>query len=196
MLPNGRYPYDVSKSCADLIATTYAHTYNLPVTVARCGNVYGGGDLNWSRIIPGTIRSVINNQRPILRSDGRYTRDFIFVLDVVEAYLLLASKTPEAGIRGEAFNFSIGSPMSVIDVTFTLQKLMGKNDVEPVILNNARCEIRDQYLDSSKARRLLNWMPHYSLSEGLIETIKWYQDFLGMHKGSTSVDGSISSGVG
>ena len=189
MLPNGRHPYDVSKSCADLIATTYAHTYNLPVTVARCGNVYGGGDLNWSRIVPSTIRSLLNDESPVLRSDGRYRRDFIYVLDVVEAYLLLASKTPEAGIRSEGFNFSSGSPMSVIDVTLKIQQLMGRSDLEPVILNQARAEIREQYLDSGKAKRLLGWKPHYKLDEGLAETINWYREFFGIHRPVASLGG-------
>jgi len=182
MLLNGRHPYDVSKSCADLMAMTYAHSYDLPVTVARCGNVYGGGDLNWSRIVPGTIRSVLNNQQPVLRSDGRYTRDYIFVLDVVEAYLHLAEKTPENGVRGEAFNFSSENPMTVLEITHKVQEAMGRRDLEPVILNQARAEIKDQYLDSSKAKRLLNWGPQYSLEEGLVETINWYREFLGVRQ--------------
>jgi CDP-glucose 4,6-dehydratase len=173
----GRHPYDVSKSCADLIAMTYAHTYNLPVTVARCGNIYGGGDLNWSRIVPGAIRSVLDGQQPILRSDGKYTRDYIFVLDVVNAYLTLAANTPEDGIRGEAFNFSSGSPVTVLEITLKILQLMRRGDLEPIILNQARAEIKHQYLDSSKARRLVNWKCRYSLEEGLMETIKWYRDF-------------------
>ena len=182
MSPKGQHPYDVSKSCADLIASTYAHTYNLPVTVARCGNVYGGGDLNWSRIVPGTIRAVLENQRPLLRSDGKYTRDYIFVLDVVDAYLLLANNTSEDGISGEAFNFSLESPVSVLEITRLILRLMGDSDLEPMILNEAKAEIKDQYLDSSKAKRLLNWRPKYNREEGLTETISWYQDFLGTHK--------------
>ena len=176
---NGRHPYDVSKSCADMIAMTYAHIYNLPITVARCGNIYGGGDLNWSRIVPGTIRSVLDDQRPVLRSDGRYIRDYLFVIDAVEAYLLLAEKTPEDCIRGEAFNFSPEKPMTVLEITLQIQQLMGRIDLEPVILNQARAEIKDQYLDASKAKRTLNWAPQYSQEEGLTETIKWYRDFLG-----------------
>lgn len=174
---NGRHPYDVSKSCADLIAMTYAHTYGLPVTVARCGNVYGGGDLNWSRIVPGTIRSILNDERPVLRSDGHFVRDYIYVLDVVNAYLLLASKTPENGIRGEAFNFSTESHVTVLEITRRIQQLMSRPDLEPVILNQARAEITKQTLDSRKAGRLLDWVPRYDLDKGLGETIDWYRDF-------------------
>lgn len=179
MLLKGRHPYDVSKSCADLIAMTYAHTYDLPVSVARCGNIYGGGDLNWSRIVPGTIRSILRNERPILRSDGSYTRDYVYVQDIVAAYLRLAQVSPENNIRGEAFNFSPESPTSVLEITRKISELMGRTDLEPVILNQARAEIKDQYLDSSKAERLLNWAPRYSLGEGLLATIQWYKNFLG-----------------
>ncbi len=178
MFPNGRHPYDVSKSCADLLATAYAHTYELPVTVARCGNIYGGGDLNWSRIVPGTIRSLLNNERPVLRSDGQFTRDYVFVLDIVEAYLLLAENTPKSGIRGEAFNFSTECPVTVLEITHKIQELMGRQDLKPLILNQAKAEIRDQYLDARKARRLLEWKPLYSLEKGLTETITWYREFL------------------
>ena len=129
----GNHPYDVSKSCADLIALTYAHTYNLPVAIARCGNIYGGGDLNWSRIVPGTIRSVVANQRPILRSDGKYIRDYVYVLDVVEAYLRLAENTPREAVRGEAFNFSLETPVTVGEITNKLLQLMGRSDLETVI---------------------------------------------------------------
>jgi len=177
MLPNGRHPYDVSKSCADMIATAYAHTYNLPVTVARCGNIYGGGDLNWSRIVPGTIRSALNDEKPVLRSDGRCTRDYIFVLDAVNAYLLLASKTSADGICGDAFNFSPERQVSVLEITNMLLELMDRRDLEPIILNQAPAEIQDQYLDSTKAKRLLNWKPQYQLEQGLVETINWYKHF-------------------
>ncbi len=183
MSPRGRHPYDVSKSCADLIARTYAYTYDLPVTVARCGNVYGGGDLNWSRIVPGTVRSVLCDQQPVLRSDGEYTRDYIFVSDVVEAYLLLAERTPNMTIRGEAFNFSCGSPITVLHLTLKILELMGRGDLEPIILNLSLAEIRDQYLDSGKASRLLGWVPRYSLEEGLALTISWYREFLGTGRG-------------
>lgn len=178
MAVNGRHPYDVSKSCTDLIAMTYAHTYKLPVSVARCGNIYGSADLNWSRIVPGTIRSILENQRPVVRSDGHYTRDYIFVLDVVAAYLLLALETSSDGIWGEAFNFSQGKKVSVLEIVQIIQTLMARTDLDPKILDQADCEIRDQHLDSTKARTRLDWSPMYSLEQGLTETIHWYKSFL------------------
>ena len=181
MVLNGRHPYDVSKSCTDLIALAYAHTYHLPLAVARCGNIYGGGDLNWSRIVPGTIRSVLEGERPILRSDGEHIRDYVYVNDVVSAYMLVAEKTSEEPIRGAAFNFSAERAVSVREITDTILQLMARSDLEPVILNSAHSEIRNQYLDSSKAKRLLNWMPNYDLEKGLAETIEWYKDFFRVH---------------
>lgn len=178
MAPLGRFPYDVSKSCTDLLARSYSQTYDLPVTIARCGNIYGGGDLNWSRIVPSTIRSFFNREKPIIRSDGKFTRDYIFVQDVVEAYLLLASKTQEQGICGEAFNFSGERPWTVLEIVENIQKLMKCEHIEPTILSQATAEIRDQYLDSSKAKRLLQWAPLFSLEKGLVQTIEWYKDFM------------------
>jgi CDP-glucose 4,6-dehydratase len=176
---NARHPYDVSKSCPDLIAFTYAWTYRLPVNVSRCGNVYGGGDLNWSQLVPGTIRSVLSNQHPVLRSDGSYTRDFIFVSDVVQAYLLLASHTGKEKLQGEGFNFGLQSRVTVLDMTRAILRLMGRSDLQPVIANAARGEIKDQSLDAGKAKRLLGWTPRYTLEEGLDETIRWYREYLG-----------------
>jgi CDP-glucose 4,6-dehydratase len=179
MPANGRHPYDVSKSCTDLLALTYAHTYDLPVTVARCGNIYGGGDLNWSRIVPGTIRSLWQGQRPVIRSDGQFTRDYLYVQDVVDAYLVLAERCGDDGVRGEAFNFSPESRQTVLEITRALQRLMRREDLEPVILDNARAEIRDQYLDASRAHQRLGWRARHSLDEGLQATIQWYSNFLG-----------------
>jgi CDP-glucose 4,6-dehydratase len=176
---HGRHPYDVSKSCTDLLALSYAHTYKLPVAVARCGNIYGGGDLNWSRIVPGTIRSVLQGERPILRSNGLYTRDYIFVDDVVNAYMATAEALSRDEIVGQAFNFSPESRVTVIAITRLLLKLMDREDLEPVILDQVTAEIKDQYLDASKARRLLNWTPRFTLEQGLAETIRWYRAFLG-----------------
>lgn len=178
MPANGKHPYDVSKSCTDLLALSYAHTYELPVTVARCGNIYGGGDLNWSRIVPGTIRSLWNNERPIIRSNGLFTRDYIFVDDVVDAYLALAEQCDKPGVTGEAFNFSPESRVSVIDITKAIQQVMDRSDLEPVILDQVRAEIRDQYLDSGKAKARLGWRARHSLEQGLTHTIAWYRSFL------------------
>ena len=175
---NGRHPYDVSKSCTDLLAMTYAHTYGMPVAVARCGNIYGAGDLNWSRIVPGTIRSLWRGERPVIRSNGLFTRDYIYVEDVVDGYLALGARAAEEGIEGEAFNFSPESRVTVIEIARLIQRLFGREDLEPRILDQARAEIKDQYLDSRKARARLGWAPKWSLEAGLTETIAWYRRFL------------------
>lgn len=174
----GSHPYDVSKSCADLIAATYHNTYGSPVAITRCGNLFGGGDLNFNRIIPGTIRSVLNDERPIIRSDGTLKRDYIFVRDGVEAYILLAEALDDASFHGQAFNFGTAKPMSVLEITTEILKLMDRQDLEPVILNEVKGEILHQYLSSEKARRLLGWEPVASLDNGLLETIAWYREFL------------------
>jgi CDP-glucose 4,6-dehydratase len=177
MPPLGRYPYDVSKSCADLIAQSYHQTYGVPVAIARCGNIYGGGDLNWSRVVPGTIRSLHFGARPVVRSDGGYTRDYVYVEDAVAAYLRLAETLDRQEVRGEAFNFGPAEPHSVRHVIGALQRLMRREDLDLDIRNGARAEIRHQYLDSEKARRTLDWRPRYSLEEGLSRSVLWYQDF-------------------
>ena len=174
----GQHPYDVSKSCTDLIAMTYAKTYDLPITVARCGNIYGAGDLNWSRIVPGAIRSLLTGQRPELRSDGTNIRDYIYVDDVVEAYMLLAEKSADEGVRGEAFNFSPETQVTVLEITRKVAEAVDRADLEPKIMNTARAEIKDQYLDSSKANRVLGWSPKFTLEAGLAETVKWYRQYL------------------
>jgi CDP-glucose 4,6-dehydratase len=176
---NGRHPYDVSKSCADLLAMAYAHSYGLPVAVARCGNVYGGGDLNWSRIVPGTIRSLVENRRPVLRSDGNMTRDYVYVKDVVEAYMLLADGVTRDDVSGEAFNFGCEQPVTVMEITRRIQRLMGRTDLEPLILNQVKGEIAAQYLHCGRARDAFGWSPRYGLDQGLMETIEWYRGFLG-----------------
>jgi len=170
----GRYPYDASKSCADLLAVSYFHTYRLPVTITRCGNLFGGGDLNFNRLIPGTIRSVLRGEAPLIRSDGQYVRDYFYVRDAVESYLLLAERTPE--FAGQAFNFGNETPVSVLDLTRQILCLMGQQSLQPVILNEAAKEILRQYLDCSKARRLLNWAPRFGMEQGLRETIAWYRE--------------------
>jgi len=173
----GDHPYDVSKSCADMISHTYFNTYNLPVCITRCGNIYGGGDLNFNRIIPGTIQSVINNQNPVIRSDGSFIRDYIYILDVVKAYLLLAEKMHDMEIYGEAFNFSNEQPISVIEIVEKILKLMNREDLRPKILNEASNEIKYQYLSSERARTKLAWKPLYTLDQGLLETINWYKEY-------------------
>ena len=173
----GCHPYDVSKSCADLLSVAYYKTYKLPVCITRCGNFYGGGDLNFNRIVPGTIRSVIRNERPVIRSDGSYIRDYIFILDAVEAYLLLAEHMDDKSIHGEAFNFSNEIQLTVLEITQKILSLMNREDLQPKILNVVKGEIKHQYLSAQKARDILGWKPKYTLEEGLKETIKWYQEF-------------------
>ena len=179
MPPLGRHPYDVSKSCADLVSQAYHHTYGLPVVIARCGNIYGGADLNWSRIVPGTIRSLLQGQRPELRSDGTFTRDYVYVRDAVGAYLAMAEALDRADVRGQAFNFGPQQPVSVLDIVALITRLAGREDLPPRILGTAKAEIRDQYLCSDKARATLGWAPAWSLEDGLKETLAWYRDFLG-----------------
>lgn len=174
----GQHPYDVSKSAADLIASTYATSYGLPVAITRCGNFYGGGDLNWNRIIPGTIRSIMRGQNPIIRSDGKYVRDYFYVEDGAAAYMLLAEQLaahPE--IAGQAFNFSNELQITVSEIVAKIINLMNSN-LEPDIRNEASNEIRHQYLSAEKAKKELNWKPLFNLDEGLLRTISWYQNFL------------------
>lgn len=172
----GSHPYDVSKSCADLIAQSYFRTYGLPVCVSRCANLYGGGDLNFSRIIPGTIRSVILNEPPIIRSDGRYIRDYFYVEDAVLALINLVEKMHSDKIHGEAFNFNSARHVNVLELVNKILKLMDSK-LRPKILNEAKNEIKDQYLSSNKACKLLNWESKYSLDFGLKNTISWYKDY-------------------
>jgi CDP-glucose 4,6-dehydratase len=175
----GRHPYDVSKSCTDLISLAYAKTYGLPVAITRCGNFYGGGDLNWNRIVPGTIRSVIRNERPIVRSDGKFVRDYFYVEDGAAAYMLLAEKLAnDRTLAGEAFNFSNESQVNVLELVGRILALMKRTDLEPVVLNEANNEIKKQYLDATKARTRLGWKPLFTLESGLSRTVEWYRAFL------------------
>jgi len=175
----GRHPYDVSKSCTDLLAHTYATTYGLPIAIARCGNIFGGADLNWSRIVPGSIRLVLEDKAPVLRSDGTFTRDYLYVEDVVDAYLALAEHAHREDVRGQGFNFSPEKQLSVLELTRLILEVMGRTDLEPIIQNTARAEIKDQYLDASKAQRILGWATKISLRDGMERTVAWYREYLG-----------------
>ena len=173
----GHQPYEVSKSCADLIAQSYMYTYKLPVTIARCGNIYGGGDLNWSRIVPDTIRSCLRGVPLVIRSDGKFIRDYLYVKDVCRAYMRLAECMDDTAVEG-GFNFSPGKAVTVLELVDAIQALMDCQHLTPIIQNTAQGEIYSQYLDSSRAQRLLNWQPQFTLEQGLAETIEWYRDYL------------------
>lgn len=173
----GSHPYDVSKSCADLIAQMYWHSYRLPVGITRCGNFYGGGDLNFNRIVPGTIRSLLSGERPVIRSDGTLIRDYFFIKDAVSAYATLAEAVLEGKAAGQAYNFSNEQQINVMELVRLIGRLMDRSDLEPLIHNTAQNEIAHQYLSAEKARVTLGWKPMYTLEEGLQETITWYRDF-------------------
>lgn len=182
---SGRAPYDVSKSCTDLLSKSYHETYGLPVTIARCGNIYGGGDLNWSRIVPGTIRALLRGQQPVIRSDGTLVRDYLYVDDVVSAYLVLGEALGAGGLDGEAFNFSDESPLSVLDMYSAICRAM-EVEVEPAILGEAAGEIQNQHLSAAKATAALGWKTQFDLEQGLARTVAWYSDLLG---GSNGIGG-------
>lgn len=174
----GRHPYDVSKSCSDLIAQTYAATYDLPVAITRCGNFYGGGDLNWNRIVPGTIRSILRRNSPIIRSNGQYVRDYFYVEDGAAAYMLLAEKLGmNSDLYGQAFNFSNETQVTVLELVKKILTIMN-SDLLPDVRSEATNEICHQYLTAAKARHVLGWQPLFTLDNGLRRTIKWYEEFL------------------
>jgi CDP-glucose 4,6-dehydratase len=174
----GRAPYDVSKSCADLLARSYYETYGLPVCVTRAGNFYGGGDLNFNRIVPGTIRWALAGERPQLRSDGTMVRDYIYVRDVVGGYMAIAEAMERPDVSGEAFNLSHENPISVIDLTRRILTACDRPDLEPLVLAEAKSEIQEQFLSARKARERVGWSAHWSLDDALGETVKWYRDSL------------------
>ncbi len=177
----GRHPYDVSKSCADLIAQSYAASYGLPVAITRCGNFFGGGDLNWNRLVPGSIRAVLRRQRPVIRSDGSFVRDYLYIEDAAAAYMLLAEKlAANPDLRGQAFNFAHDITLTVMELVQRILALMGSG-LTPDVRNEASHEILYQHLDASKAREALEWTPLYSLEAGLQKTIAWYERFLGVN---------------
>jgi CDP-glucose 4,6-dehydratase len=173
----GRRPYEVSKSCTDLLAQAYAESYGVPVAIARCGNVYGGGDLNWSRIVPGTVRSLLLGETPVIRSDGTFVRDYLHVDDVVDAYLALADGLDHGVLVGTACNFSDEAPCTVLELYDAICAAVGTR-VEPEIQSRAAGEITEQYLDAGRARELLGWKARVSLDDGLERTVEWYRQLL------------------
>lgn len=178
----GHFPYDVSKSCSDLIAQSYFHTYRLPIAITRCVNLFGGGDLSFNRLVPGTILSALRDEPPLIRSDGKFVRDYFYVLNAVDGYLKLAEKMPDDGINGQAFNFGYGKPVSVLELVDEILEVMGKTSLVPIILNEANHEIINQYLDCSKAQRMLGWQPRYDRKEGLGQTVEWYRQYLAQNE--------------
>ena len=174
----GKHPYDVSKACADMIVRSYAATFGLPAVVTRCGNFYGPGDLNWNRIVPGTIRLLCGGVRPVIRSDGKYVRDYFYVEDAADAHLILAEKLPdEPKLHGEAFNFSNETKVTVLELVEKMVTLMGL-DLRPEVRNETSNEIRYQMLSAAKARREFGWHPRFTLDEGLRTAIAWYREYL------------------
>tara|TARA_Y100000310_G_scaffold334203_1_gene413377 strand:+ start:2279 stop:3253 length:975 start_codon:yes stop_codon:yes gene_type:complete len=173
----GRFPYDASKSCADILAQTYYTTYNLPIAITRCGNIFGGGDLNFDRIVPETMKNLIHNKNPVIRSDGQFIREYFYVKDSANAYITLAENLNRKEIKGEAFNFGSGVPLKVIELVDKIIETSRKTDLKPEILNEAKAEIVSQYLSVEKAKKLLNWKPKYTLEEGLKETYEWYKNY-------------------
>ncbi|MBN1487481.1 MAG: GDP-mannose 4,6-dehydratase [Anaerolineae bacterium] len=174
----GQHPYDVSKSAADLITQGYAHTYGLPVAITRCANIYGGGDLNWNRLIPGTIRSVLQGERPVIRSNGKFIRDYLYVQDAVRAYVMLAEALDSPKMRGAAFNCSTKSPVDVLTITNMILQMAGRPDLEPLVLDEVKNEIKDQYLDATKIKEMVGWEPIWDREAALQETIAWYAEYL------------------
>ncbi|HEY7568993.1 MAG TPA: GDP-mannose 4,6-dehydratase [Gemmatimonadaceae bacterium] len=188
----GRFPYDVSKSCADLISLAYAASFKLPVAVTRCGNLYGGGDLNFNRLVPGTIRSALLDESPVIRSDGTFVRDYFYVKDAVDAYLALAERMGEPGFVGEAFNFGTETPMSVTAMAQKILEVLGKPHLPLTIRNQATNEIQRQYLDCAKARRRMHWEPKYTLDDSLRDTAQWYRGWLARATGEQAPAPSIA----
>jgi CDP-glucose 4,6-dehydratase len=174
---HGLFPYDASKACTDILARSYAHSFATPVAVSRFANIYGPGDMNLSRIIPGTIISVLRDQPPVIRSDGTPIREFVYVDDVANGYLSLAEKIDE--VIGEAFNFGAGEQVTMLDLVERIIKLSGKN-LRPNVLLQRKIEreIDAQYLSSEKVEKRLGWRAKTGLDEGLRLTMEWYREHL------------------
>ena len=176
----GAHPYDVSKTCADVLTRAYAHTYGMGAAVTRCANMFAGGDLNWNRVVPGTMRSLLQGKRPVVRSDGSMRRDYLYVKDVVAAYITLAEamEVDPNSHKGMAYNFGLGQPISVLNLVALMTEISAHPGLKPVVENTASNEIQDQYLASDLAIERLGWRPQYSLRQGLTETMAWYREYL------------------
>lgn len=180
----GLYPYDVSKSCTDLLAQSYGKTYGMNIGISRSSNVYGGGDLNFDRIVPETIKHILFNEPILIRSNGKFIREFFYVKDAAKAYLLLGEKLNELGIKGEAFNFGTDKPVAILDLVKKIKEISGKEDAEIKVLDVVKAEIKDQFLSSQKARNILGFIPEYDLENGLRETYAWYKEYFDNEKQS------------
>jgi len=197
MALQGRFPYDVSKSCADLIAQSFYHSYGMPIAITRCVNLFGGGDLSFNRLVPGTIMSALRNERPVIRSNGQFVRDYFYVMNAVEGYLKLAEMMPSDLVNGQAFNFGYGEPLTVVELVDEILTIMEKSSLEPIIMNEASNEIVNQYLDCTKAQKLLGWQPRFNRVDGLRETVAWYEDYIfGRDRGHQNVVENSISGRG
>lgn len=175
----GRHPYDVSKSCADLIAQSYWYSFNLPVSVTRCGNLFGPGDLNFNRIIPGTILSLMKDEQPVIRSDGQYIRNYFYIKDAANAYLSISENTEKT--IGQAFNVGSQERYSVVDLVKIITEVMS-SDKSPIIKNEAKNEIKEQYLSIEKVKSVLGWIPKYSVRDALKETVDWYRKYFPVNR--------------
>jgi CDP-glucose 4,6-dehydratase len=188
-----KYPYDASKLCAEILAHSYAETFGLRLAILRCANIYGGGDLNWSRLIPGTARSVLEGEAPIIRSDGTLKRDYLYIDDAVDAYLTLGENLDRPEVPGQAFNFGWSRGHSVLEVVEAILEGSHRTDLRPVVLNEAKGEIQHQWLSSEKARIVLDWRPETPLREGIALAVDWYADYLGL-SGDATRSVAVSSG--
>ena len=177
---NAKHPYDLSKAITDLLAQGYYSTYGLPVGITRCGNLYGGGDLNFNRIVPQTIRSILYNQNPEIRSDGTFLRDYFYVEDAADSYIILAENLLEKKLEGQAFNFGTGKPVSVLELVEKILAISGNKTLKPIIKNTAKGEIKDQYLDCSKAFKTFDWKPAHTVEMGLRKSFEWYKSWFGI----------------
>lgn len=190
---NGRHPYDVSKSCTDLISQMYFYTFKLPVCVTRCGNLYGPGDLNFNRVVPETIKNALEGKPLQVRTDGTFVRDYFFVKDAANGYLTIAENMDRPEVVGQPFNLSTGNRFTVLDIAGRVLAAVGRSDLTPVILNQAKAEIHDQTLSSAKAGRLLSWSPKYTVEEGLAETVAWYRAYFQKQSFATSSGEALMS---
>jgi CDP-glucose 4,6-dehydratase len=175
---NGCQPYDASKIGAELISSTYHRAYELPVVITRCGNLYGGGDLHWDRIVPGTIRAASEGRRPVVRGGGTPLRDYLYVEDAIDAFLRLAQVAREPAIAGQAFNIGTGASSSELEMTEQILRAMDREDLKPEVLPASPHAIIHQSLATDKLRAATGWTATRELEDGLARTVAWYRDYL------------------